>query len=133
MGDTCCYSFSMGWIKVIIVILFYFFSYFIYFCFYFYITQGLIQAALPGTYVYSVEIGGSMNFDELEGFIGNANDQIDFVCQTIAADPNLAQGFNAIGFSQGSQLLRGLQERCMWSSFFSVVCLKKISKKIYVC
>jgi hypothetical protein len=30
----------------------------------------------------------------------NVNDQIDYVCQKLAADPNLADGFNAVGFSQ---------------------------------
>jgi len=97
MGDTCCYSFSMGYIS------------------------GLIQSALPGIYVYSVEIGGSITFDEIEGFIGNANDQIDFVCNQIASDPNLAKGFNAIGFSQGSQLLRGVAERCTGINMYNLI------------
>jgi len=59
--------------------------------------------------------------DELEGFISNANDQISFVCETIANDPNLANGFNAIGFSQGSQLLRGLAERCGGINMYNLI------------
>lgn len=39
MGDTCCYSFSMGYIK------------------------SLIEQYLPGVYVYSVEIGDSIEAD----------------------------------------------------------------------
>jgi len=97
MGDTCCYSFSMGYIK------------------------GMIQAQLPGVYVYSVEIGGSVEADQLEGFISNANDQVDFVCQTIMADPQLANGFNAIGFSQGSQLLRAVAERCTGIKMYNLI------------
>jgi hypothetical protein len=39
--------------------------------------------------------------DEIGGFIGNVNSQVDYVCQTVKADPNLKNGFNAVGFSQG--------------------------------
>ncbi|KAL6079966.1 Palmitoyl-protein thioesterase 1 [Balamuthia mandrillaris] len=88
MGDTCCYSFSMGRI------------------------QKMIQTQVPDTYVYSVEIGGSMVADEIEGFLSNVNDQVDFVCDKVKNDPKLQGGFNAIGFSQGSQFLRAYVERC---------------------
>jgi len=88
MGDTCCYSFSMGAIK------------------------SEIERLLPGIYVYSVMIGNNMAEDELEGFISNANDQVDFFCKKVKADPNLKNGFNAVGFSQGSQFLRAYVERC---------------------
>jgi len=88
MGDTCCYSFSMGAIKK------------------------EIERLLPGIYVYSVMIGDNMIEDEIEGFLSNSNDQIDFVCNQAKSDPNLQNGFNAIGFSQGSQFLRGYVERC---------------------
>jgi palmitoyl-protein thioesterase len=88
MGDTCCFSFSMGMISA------------------------EIQKVLPGTYVYSVEIGSNIVEDEVQGFIGSVNEQVDFVCETIANDPQLAGGFNAIGFSQGSQFLRAVVERC---------------------
>jgi len=88
MGDTCCYSFSMGMIKK------------------------EIERLLPGIYVYSVMIGANIVEDEIQGFISNANDQVDFVCKQVRSDPNLKYGFNALGFSQGSQFLRGYVERC---------------------
>jgi len=88
MGDTCCYSFSMGAVKK------------------------EIERLLPGIYVYSVMIGNSIVEDELEGFISNSNDQVDFVCNQVKSDPNLRGGFNAVGFSQGSQFLRAYVERC---------------------
>jgi len=97
MGDTCCFPFSMGAIK------------------------GLIQTVLPGTYVYSVEIGGNIISDELQGFISNVNNQVDFVCQTVKADPNLQGGFNAVGFSQGGQFLRAYVERCNDPPVFNLV------------
>jgi len=65
MGDTCCYSFSMGAVKK------------------------EIERLLPGIYVYSVMIGNNMLEDEIEGFISNANDQVDFLCSQVKADPNL--------------------------------------------
>jgi len=40
------------------------------------------------------------------------NDQVAEACETLAADPQLADGFNAVGFSQGGQFLRALVQRC---------------------
>eukprot|EP01089_Gocevia_fonbrunei_P014355 TRINITY_DN3919_c0_g2_i2.p1 TRINITY_DN3919_c0_g2~~TRINITY_DN3919_c0_g2_i2.p1 ORF type:complete len:299 (-),score=47.10 TRINITY_DN3919_c0_g2_i2:3-899(-) len=88
MGDTCCNPLSMGWI------------------------QDLIEKYIPGVYVYSIEVGGNVVDDELGGFIGDVNTQIEQVCQTLASNPKLKNGFNAIGFSQGGQFLRGYVERC---------------------
>jgi len=88
MGDSCCNPLSMGYIK------------------------RLIQEHLPGTYVYSVQIGNNIIEDTLAGFFGNANNQVEGVCQTLAADEKLKGGYNAIGFSQGSQFLRAVAQRC---------------------
>jgi len=88
MGDVCCNPLSMGFIK------------------------DLIQQAIPGTYVYSVELGGSVFSDELGGFFGEVNSQVAEVCATLKADPNLSGGFNAVGFSQGGQFLRAYVQRC---------------------
>jgi len=40
------------------------------------------------------------------------DDQVEYVCEALAADPNLQDGFNAVGFSQGGQFLRAYIERC---------------------
>jgi len=88
MGDTCCYPFSMGKIKE------------------------LIEKNLPGIYVYSIEVGESIEADEINSYLMNVNDQIDFVCKKLKADTNLTHGFNAMGFSQGGQFLRAYIERC---------------------
>ncbi|CAG9793971.1 unnamed protein product [Diatraea saccharalis] len=42
----------------------------------------------------------------------NPNKQVEIACNQLAADPKLKDGFNAIGFSQGSQFLRALVQRC---------------------
>lgn len=39
--------------------------------------------------------------DILNGFFLNVNDQISMACSIIQQDPQLANGYNAIGFSQG--------------------------------
>jgi len=88
MGDTCCYPFSMGKIKK------------------------LIEESLPGIYVYSIEVGDSIEADAFNSYFMNVNDQIDYICQKLKADGNLTNGFNAMGFSQGGQFLRAYVERC---------------------
>lgn len=57
--------------------------------------------------------------DSRATFFGNANEQIDRICnQLLALDEitspllNPSGKFDAIGFSQGGQLMRGLVERC---------------------
>jgi len=88
MGDVCCNPLSMGYI------------------------MQMIEKSIPGVYTYSVEIGGSVFNDEFGGFIGSVNDQVASVCAALKADPKLAKGFNAVGFSQGGQFLRAYVERC---------------------
>lgn len=88
MGDTCCFPFSMG--KLIT----------------------LVKKQVPGIYVQSVEIGGSISEDEFNGFFMGAEKQIGMVCKNLTSNPNLRQGFNVIGFSQGGQFLRGLVQQC---------------------
>jgi len=74
--------------------------------------KNTLEQVLPGVYVYSVMIGSNMVEDEVEGFLSNVNDQVDFFCSQVKSDPNLKNGFNAVGFSQGGQFLRAYVERC---------------------
>jgi palmitoyl-protein thioesterase len=87
MGDTCCNPLSLGRIRK------------------------LIENELPGIYVYSIEVGNSEYEDKINGFLMNVNDQLSFVDNILSRDINLIGGFNAIGFSQGSQFLRGYVQR----------------------
>lgn len=43
--------------------------------------------------------------DTRNGYFMNVNKQVQTVCSQVAADPMLADGYNAIGFSQGAQFL----------------------------
>jgi len=88
MGDTCCLPFSMGKVKK------------------------TIEEEIDGIYVYSIELGGEEALDWIMGFFANMDDQVQHICDKLAADPKLAGGFNAIGFSQGGQFLRAYVERC---------------------
>ncbi|KAF8891720.1 Alpha/Beta hydrolase protein [Infundibulicybe gibba] len=71
----------------------------------------LIKDMHPGIFVHSVYIDEDLDEDKRAGFYGNVNDQIDVVAQQLAAIPQLASGFDAIGFSQGGQFLRAYVER----------------------
>jgi len=72
----------------------------------------MIEDKIPDIYVYSIEVGDSIEADEWNGFFMNVNDQVDYVCGALKADPQLKGGFNAVGFSQGGQFLRAYVERC---------------------
>jgi len=71
----------------------------------------LIEDHLPGVFVYSIEIGKNIADDEYNSYFMNANDQIAYAAQELKALPELANGFNAMGFSQGGQFLRAYVER----------------------
>jgi palmitoyl-protein thioesterase len=82
--------------------------------------EGLISVASlaesinPGTYVHLIRLADDGSGDRSATFFGNVTQQIELVCAQIAADPILrtAPAINALGFSQGGQLLRGYIERC---------------------
>ncbi|EFA11379.1 palmitoyl-protein thioesterase 1 [Tribolium castaneum] len=88
MGDSCCFSFSLGAVKQ------------------------KLEELLPGVHVVSLRIGTSEVNDVENGYFLHPDKQINMACNLIQADPLLSDGFNAIGFSQGAQFLRGLLQRC---------------------
>eukprot|EP00735_Rhodelphis_limneticus_P005971 TRINITY_DN1812_c0_g1::TRINITY_DN1812_c0_g1_i1::g.14147::m.14147 TRINITY_DN1812_c0_g1::TRINITY_DN1812_c0_g1_i1::g.14147 ORF type:complete len:359 (+),score=127.62,sp/P50897/PPT1_HUMAN/37.73/5e-58,Palm_thioest/PF02089.10/1.7e-56 TRINITY_DN1812_c0_g1_i1:50-1078(+) len=63
------------------------------------------------TYVTNVQIGDSWLEDSMNSFFMNFDDQIEYFAKVVAEDPNLANGFNAIGYSQGVHVIRGYIER----------------------
>jgi len=89
MGDSCCNPLSMGSIK------------------------RLIEKKIGNNvYVRSLMIGSNVMQDIENGFLLNANKQVEMVCKKIATDPKLKNGYNALGFSQGGQFLRAVAQRC---------------------
>lgn len=88
MGDSCYNDFSIG-----------------------YMTKHFV-GRIPGLHVHCISIGDSWLRTTLNSFFSNVDDMIEEACSKISADPRLKEGFNAMGFSQGSQFLRGVAQRC---------------------
>ncbi|XP_059488752.1 palmitoyl-protein thioesterase 1 [Neocloeon triangulifer] len=88
MGDSCCNPISLGGFSK------------------------HLEEYLPGVYVHSLRIGNNIIEDTENGFFMQVNKQVQKACLQIKSDPNLKDGFNAIGFSQGAQFLRALAQRC---------------------
>lgn len=87
-GDTCCFSFSLGTFK-----------------------SFLEDMLGPNSYVKSIRIGNNEVEDFESGYFVHPNKQVANVCQQIASDPKLKNGYNAVGFSQGSQFLYGFKTK----------------------
>lgn len=71
-----------------------------------------IKSVMPGVFIHAVRIGGSVEEDRKLSLLDNMNRQIKEVCDQLAGIPDLAEGFNAIGISQGGQFMRAYVERC---------------------
>ncbi|KAF8844414.1 alpha/beta-hydrolase [Paxillus ammoniavirescens] len=65
----------------------------------------------PGIFVHSVFIDQDAQADQRAGFYGNVDQQLVLVAEQLSSIPELSRGFDAIGFSQGGQFLRGYVER----------------------
>lgn len=72
----------------------------------------MIEKQVPGIYIKSIRIGKNDFEDIFNSFFKDSSSQISIVCRELSADPKLKNGFNAVGFSQGSQFLRALVQRC---------------------
>lgn len=81
----------------------------------------MIEEKIPGIYVKSIEIGNNEIEDMLNGYFMNVNQQIEIVCAQLKADPNLTNGYNAMGFSQGGQFWRAVAQRCPNPPMFNLV------------
>ena len=60
-----------------------------------------------GTYSVCIPTGDNQGSDTNNGFFMTMNKNVDVFAQKIKADPKLANGFNAVGFSQGNSVIRG--------------------------
>ncbi|ADV20138.1 palmitoyl-protein thioesterase [Cryptococcus gattii E566] len=74
----------------------------------------MVQTIHPGIFVHSVQIpeDGSPDDERKAGFWGNAGDQGEEGCEQIKRIPELAEGFDGIGFSQGGLFLRYYTQYC---------------------
>lgn len=71
-----------------------------------------IKSKLPDVFIHSIKIGETPEEDRKRSLLDNMNRQIKEVCDQLAGIPELSQGFNAIGISQGGQFMRAYVERC---------------------
>lgn len=67
-----------------------------------------IRQSFVGIYVVSIEIGNGVE----DSLLFPMNKQVDIFCQTVLSDLNLRDGFNMLGYSQGSLIVRGAVEKC---------------------
>lgn len=74
--------------------------------------KAFIEEEHPGIYVHVIQLADKDDADRNAGFFGNINEQVDTVCNQLAADSNLTSEIDAIGFSQGGQFLRAYVQRC---------------------
>merc|ERR1739838_251791 len=74
--------------------------------------EGILKDNIDGVYVHRIMIGGNIVVDTESGFFRDTNRQISEVCEMMANDPELQDGYNAIGFSQGGQFLKAVAQRC---------------------
>lgn len=74
---------------------------------------------LRGLFVWIVKIVDDGSSDQRATFFGSANQQVSLICEQLLGLPEITSKvlnpsgvFDAIGFSQGGQLLRAVVERC---------------------
>lgn len=72
----------------------------------------IIEDEFPGIFVYSVYLDKSSSVDSRMSFFGSIDSDIDQVCEQLTKVPQLKDGFDAVGFSQGGLFLRGYIQRC---------------------
>ncbi|XP_064458509.1 palmitoyl-protein thioesterase 1-like [Ornithodoros turicata] len=88
LGDSCCNPLSLGGFAK------------------------FVQEEIPGVHINSLKIGDYM-LQEIEySYFENSNVQVATACELIKNDSALASGYHAVGFSQGSQFLRAVAQRC---------------------
>ncbi|RPA82095.1 palmitoyl-protein thioesterase precursor [Ascobolus immersus RN42] len=81
----------------------------------------IAERANPGTFVYPIRLSSDPNTDRQLSYFGRVDSQIHDVCEQLSSIPELSQGFNALGFSQGGQFLRGYIERCNFPPVHTLV------------
>lgn len=72
----------------------------------------IIKSIIPGAFVHSIYLDKDPSRDERLSMVGQANEQVAYVCNQLANITELSNGFGALGFSQGGLFLRALIERC---------------------
>ncbi|KAK6203186.1 Alpha/Beta hydrolase protein [Scheffersomyces amazonensis] len=72
----------------------------------------ILDVHYPGIYVFPISLGETPSDDQHKSFFGDANIELEDVCEQLRNNTILQDGFDAVGFSQGGLFLRALVERC---------------------
>jgi palmitoyl-protein thioesterase len=76
--------------------------------------QGIVKQTsdmLNGVYVVCIPTGKTRHEDTTNGYFLNMDASVDIFATAIQEDPQLQNGFHAIGFSQGNNVIRGYISR----------------------
>ena len=71
-----------------------------------------LKASMPGVHVVNLVLGESRQKERDHSVFMGMEEQVEWACRLVKADPLLAGGYTGIGFSQGGLLLRGLAQLC---------------------
>lgn len=63
--------------------------------------------SLTHQYATCIPTGDNLHEDTLNGYFKSMLDNVDIFAEQVRSDPQLTNGFNAIGFSQGNNIIRG--------------------------
>ena len=63
--------------------------------------------SLTSSYSTCIPTADNLHDDIINGYLLNMDASVEVFAEKVRADPNLKNGFNAIGFSQGNNVIRG--------------------------
>jgi palmitoyl-protein thioesterase len=66
-----------------------------------------VSDLLGGVYSTCIPTGKDLHEDTTNGYFLNMDASVDVFAESVRRDPKLANGFHAIGFSQGNNVIRG--------------------------
>ncbi|KAG7843405.1 hypothetical protein KL942_000501 [Ogataea angusta] len=72
----------------------------------------ILEEEIPNVFIHSVYLDLDETKDQRLSILGDLNTQIRDVCDQLDSIPELKNGFNAVGFSQGGLFLRSAMELC---------------------
>ncbi|CAF2498272.1 unnamed protein product [Rotaria sp. Silwood2] len=87
---------------------------------------GWLRTSFAGIYVVSIEIGNGFE----DSFLWSLDKQVEHFCTTIRNDVLLQQGFNMLGISQGSLIVRAALERCSFP-VYNLITLSGLHQGIF--
>ncbi|CAF1275168.1 unnamed protein product [Didymodactylos carnosus] len=89
---------------------------------------GWIRETYPGIYVRSIEIGNESQDSLFMPMIK----EVELFCQQIFVDDNWKDGFNLLGFSEGSLITRAAVQRRSFPKVYSSELCEFVTKYVYI-